>query len=906
MLRFVVVAVLIHVLFLLSIFYIYFQSPILHDLPIGTDHGNAPADRVVVFIADGLRAESFLQHGANRTTYLQEVIVSKGAFGISNTRVPTESRPGHVALFAGLYEDPSAIFKGWKENPVEFDSVFNRSQATYSWGSPDILSIFSNKMDPGKIFADSYSAEVEQFSTTSNTSVLDLWVFDKVKLFLENAENVKAISSKKKVILFLHLLGMDTSGHVHKPYSSLFTENLIVVDRGIKQIVQLIDRVTNNDQKTAYVFTSDHGMTDKGSHGSGHPVETETPFVAWGAGVQHWKDTWVENSVKNAIIDGVIVPRWDMNQADVAPLISALLGMAVPKNSCGKLPRQYLNATDIYVVDFMRTNAEQLYQQYYRYRHQSSAKVFQWNVSQKESDYVKMISKLKNDIELVYRAKNYNQVITLCDVLMDLTLEAIEFYQTYYKHELLFTLTIAMAGWMLIVLGKIFVFEEALSRINWKLICGGVFVAAVIIGYNILQNTPKTVTFYFVLPVFLWVPVLSSLKAYLKVVNINVIWQSVIFIGCAEMCVLAFFQRSVLSLFLVGNTLYLVYHLKRRPGSSSVFLLMSTNIALAIFPILPVVEKDSNHPWLLVSGVLLWCIANVFVLMKSTENNIYRNMQSVICLVLTVNLLISIYMIEHGISMCWLNYVSSWICFVLSFIMPFFTSTSIAIRLTAIVVSYAAPYIMLSLSYEPLFLFAFSTSMFSWLQAENDIACSNQKISKLFFSYKAKHNKMVDFGDFRRLLTFVFYILVSFFGTGNMATVSSFDPNWVRLLVSTFSPFLMTSLIVLKLLIPILVSVCILKSLHIITKVKAQTLFLLIFIICDLMCLHFFYLIKNKGSWLEIGSSISHFVIMECTTIVLTILYGCATLLTEFSFVKGDSNQQGYISYVLPYDSKNQ
>lgn len=63
--------------------------------------------------------------------------------------------------------------------------------------------------------------------------------------------------------------------------------------------------------------------------------------------------------------------------------------------------------------------------------------------------------------------------------------------------------------------------------------------------------------------------------------------------------------------------------------------------------------------------------------------------------------------------------------------MPFFTSTSIAIRLTAIVVSYAAPYIMLSLSYEPLFLFAFSTSMFSWLQAENDIACSNQKVTNM-------------------------------------------------------------------------------------------------------------------------------------------------------------------------------
>lgn len=69
----------------------------------------------------------------------------------------------------------------------------------------------------------------------------------------------------------------------------LFTENLIIVDQGIEQMVQLIDNVTNHDQRTTYIFTSDHGMTDKGSHGSGHPVETETPFLIWGAGVEHWK-----------------------------------------------------------------------------------------------------------------------------------------------------------------------------------------------------------------------------------------------------------------------------------------------------------------------------------------------------------------------------------------------------------------------------------------------------------------------------------------------------------------------------------------------------------------------------------------------------------------------------------------
>jgi len=41
----------------------------------------------------------------------------------SLSQVPTESRPCHASLLGGIYEDPSAITKGWQQNPVEFDTV---------------------------------------------------------------------------------------------------------------------------------------------------------------------------------------------------------------------------------------------------------------------------------------------------------------------------------------------------------------------------------------------------------------------------------------------------------------------------------------------------------------------------------------------------------------------------------------------------------------------------------------------------------------------------------------------------------------------------------------------------------------------------------------------------------------
>ena len=68
----------VHLILFYSIFDIYFKSPLIHGMTPHSSPTTAPAKRLVLFVADGLRADKFFELGKMgeiRAPYLRWVFI---------------------------------------------------------------------------------------------------------------------------------------------------------------------------------------------------------------------------------------------------------------------------------------------------------------------------------------------------------------------------------------------------------------------------------------------------------------------------------------------------------------------------------------------------------------------------------------------------------------------------------------------------------------------------------------------------------------------------------------------------------------------------------------------------------------------------------------------------------------
>ena len=86
-----------HLLFLSSVFDIYFKSTVLTNISVTHSPGyEGPAKRLFLIVTDGLRADSLFK--SEEVRFLHKMATERGSWGIAHTRVPTESRCKHFTI----------------------------------------------------------------------------------------------------------------------------------------------------------------------------------------------------------------------------------------------------------------------------------------------------------------------------------------------------------------------------------------------------------------------------------------------------------------------------------------------------------------------------------------------------------------------------------------------------------------------------------------------------------------------------------------------------------------------------------------------------------------------------------------------------------------------------------------
>jgi phosphatidylinositol glycan class N len=238
------------------------------------------------------------------------------------------------------------------------------------------------------------------------------------------------------------------------------------------------------------------------------------------------------------------------------------------------------------------------------------------------------------------------------------------------------------------------------------------------------------------------------------------------------------------------------------------------------------------------------------------------------------------------------NQVVAWLVLVISLLMPLAhrlqPNSHYLHRLLVIFLTCAPTFVILTISYEGLFYFAFGLTLLTWVRLEHHSytfvkatakePTENGSSTAATIQAVAPQLRPLSLSDARVALFFFVLLQSGFFSTGNIAFVSSFSLESVSRLIPIFEPFSQTALLIFKLMVPFaLIS----ANLGIINKrlgVAPSALFMVVMALSDILTLYFFWVVKDEGSWLEIGSTISHFVIASLLCVFVAALEGVSAV----------------------------
>lgn len=275
------------------------------DLPPGP----VLTPRLVLVILDGVRVDA-----AAGMPNLQ-ALAAKGSSGVATTELPSLSNPGRATLSTGAMPEVHGVTNNGRYSPPPVDSIFSLAKKqglpVTVYGSYFWKSAFGDSMETSRI----HSFEKE-LGPSRDADRLVAW---QQRVCSEMTPTLASVGSGLVVV---GLTATDEAAHDFGGESPEYLRLVAVADECLAGLVQAL-----GDEETTFVVVADHGHIQRrgeGGHGGKEPEVVSTPLVFAGRG---------------------IVPSsgWRARHRDVAPTISALLGLPLPANNQGEILWQTLD-----------------------------------------------------------------------------------------------------------------------------------------------------------------------------------------------------------------------------------------------------------------------------------------------------------------------------------------------------------------------------------------------------------------------------------------------------------------------------------------------------------------------------------------------------------------------------------
>uniref|UniRef100_A0A0C9PZY4 PIGO_0 protein n=1 Tax=Fopius arisanus TaxID=64838 RepID=A0A0C9PZY4_9HYME len=284
-----------------------------------------PRGRVVVLVIDALKYD-FLEW----TEDPPDINFHRNKIPIVH-QLLTE-QPHNARLFKSIADPPTTTMQRIKALTTGTLPTFIDISSNFATGEIDEDNVIDQNRNNGVVFMgdDTWtglfpSKFLRQFPSPS-FNVLDLDTVDRDvrnRIFFE-------LQRKDWALLVAHTLGVDHCGHKHGQNHPEMIRKLNETNELINEIIQVLD------EHTILFVIGDHGMTESGDHGGDSPSEVEAAMFVYS---------------KQPLQEFIFLePLRIVNQIDIVPTFSAILGTPIPFSNIGTvivdaLPK-FRNGTD--------------------------------------------------------------------------------------------------------------------------------------------------------------------------------------------------------------------------------------------------------------------------------------------------------------------------------------------------------------------------------------------------------------------------------------------------------------------------------------------------------------------------------------------------------------------------------